>query len=79
MARLYVCFPLAQARTTPPSYVHYTLTRTPSIHFIVTDSSDEEDGGNDPGVKQKTLIEVRAMKGPAGLGCGACDSFASSP
>jgi len=63
----FVCFPL---RTTSSSYVHYVLTHTPSLHFIITDSSDEEEGSNDPGVKQKTLIEVRAMKGPGELGVG---------
>lgn len=44
-----------------PTPLPATLTRLSRTQ--ITDSSDEEEGGNDPGVKQKTLIEVCAGVG----------------
>lgn len=51
---------------------HRSRTHTCSLPFpcttldTFTDSSDEEDEGADPGVKQKTLVEVRP---PGCMGC----------
>lgn len=55
-----------------PSHVHTARSRarTYAPHIQITDSSDEEEGSDDPGVKQKTLIEVCAGNGVKGGGAG---------